>query len=653
MQIVQGEEFQEQLERTINVSVPIDAPRGLMYDRYGNILVDNELQFTVTYTNRKTPQLEMIETARKLNEFVTIESRRTERDLREYWALLNHDEYIELMSIEEESELELSNAEAHTARLDRIPEEEIDALQEDEYEMQVYSLWREFNTGYNDLPHKVAQGITYEQAALIMENLEHLPGVDIIRDAERKYIYGDSLRRVFGNVGSIQRDNIDYYLANGYLRNEQVGTSYIEAQYESVLRGRNGRLENFMDQDGNFLRNPEEHVGSRGNDLVLTFDMELQQHVEKAIKDTVESERYYSQFVGDPDAYVVMMEPHTGDILAMAGYRDEANRNVLTTFTGSFEMGSAIKGATVLAGFDSGVFAPGDRVWDRTMNLSGGGTISSHTTLGSVDHLTALERSSNIYMVYVAMRLIGYSPGVSSSWGNYYRGYDILRDYYAQFGLGVPTGIDLPNESAGINGGNIPEPGRLLYLSFGQFDTYTPMQLAQYVATIANDGYRVAPRVVKEIREPSRDRNELGQISQQVEPKILNSLDMDPWYIDEVKKGFHRVTHGNQGTARSFFADRPYDAAGKTGTAQVFVDGKPANNQTFVAFAPYDNPEVAIAVVVPGISNQASASGAANTISQKVLDAYFDLKEERRGPLNWDEDLLEDEEDDEDEEESE
>lgn len=625
VQIVQGEEFQEQVEKTINVSVPVDAPRGLIYDRYGNLLVDNELLFTVTYTNRNTSQEEMLETARKLSKFITVELPRiNDRDLREYWGVLNPEEFEAKLTEEEAEEEGIDEKDIHSERIKRITEEELDSISEED--MRVFPIWREFNAGYNNLPHKVKRGITYEEAALIMENLEELPGVDIIRDAERTYVYDDYLKSILGKVGPIHREDIDYFLANGYERNEEVGTEYLEAQYETVLRGRKGRLENFIDSDGNFLKNPEEQLGSRGNDLVLSIDLELHQHIKAIIDDVVNSSK--SSFVGEPDAYVVMMEPHTGEVLSLAGYRSDVG-----TFTSAFVVGSSMKGATVLAGLDTGVVAPETQILDRTLNLPGSPSISSWRTLGYVNAERALELSSNIYMSEVAMRLIGYIPGVSgTNWGDFYKGYDILRSYYAQLGLGVPTGIDLPNEFPGIVGEKSSYPGQLLYLTFGQYDTYTPLQLAQYVSTIANDGYRIAPRVVKEIREPGKNKDELGPISQKMEPKVLNKLDTDPRYFQTVQNGFYRVIHGSGGTARNYFNGVDYEPAGKTGTAQVKVNGRDANNQTFVAYAPFDEPEVAISVVVPGV--QRNAGGIANTIARKSLDAYFKLKEERNGPFS-------------------
>ncbi|MBU9711439.1 peptidoglycan D,D-transpeptidase FtsI family protein [Evansella tamaricis] len=652
VQIVQGTEFEEQLDQEVSISAPIEAPRGLLYDRYGNILVDNELLFTVTYTNRNMLPAEMLRVAQELNRFITVESPRTlnERELKDFWSVLYPEEFEAKLTVDEAKDLEIEDSEVHQVRIDRVTDEDLEQITHSGKNMEVFSIWREFTLGYYHLPHKVKRGISYEESAHILENLDNLPGIDIIRDSVRVYTYEDSLRGIIGQTGSIPREEIDFYLANGYERNEEVGTSYLEQQYESVLKGRKGRIDNFMDGSGNFTRAAEYHIGSRGNDLVLTYDMDLQHQVQEILQTRVDTAR--PAFIGNPDAHVVMMEPNTGEILAMYSYHSDTSSGrdrEIRPFTQAYEMGSSIKGATVLAGYDTGVMPPGTTILDRSINLPGAQPISSHSTLGYINDVSALEQSSNIYMVYVAMRLVGYVPGVSgTNWGNFYRGYDVLRDYYAQFGLGIETGIDLPNEFKGISGGNSPQPGNLLFLTFGQFDTYTPLQLAQYISTIANDGYRIAPRVVKEIREPGETSDVLGPISQQMVPKVLNKLDVDESLIQRVKDGFRRVVYGNRGTARGYFQGSEYTVAGKTGTAQVRWQGREANNQTFVGFAPYENPEIAIAVVVPNISkSDTRGRGLANTISEDILEAYFTLKHNRQNPGNVLDD--QDEEDEEDE----
>ncbi|PRO65142.1 peptidoglycan D,D-transpeptidase FtsI family protein [Alkalicoccus urumqiensis] len=628
VQIVQGEEFEEQLAEDQDISEPVEAPRGMMYDRYGNLLVGNELILTLTYTNRNRSQEDLLETAEKLNEFITIDPEeaegRYERDWREYWALLNPEEFEEKLTVAEQTEAEISDADAHTERIEAVTESELASFTQEERE--VFMIWREINRGYNDIPHKVVRDVTYDQAAQIMERVDDLPGVDIVRDSERRYVYGDAYRSIFGGVGSIARDDIDQFLARGYERNAEVGQSYLEAQYEDVLRGQSGEIRNRLNEDGEPLSQPELEPGQRGYDLKLTFDMELHQRVKDIIETEVQSRA--GSFIDQQDAYVVIMEPDTGDILTLAG-----NNSDLGTFTQGYVVGSSMKGATVLAGYDTGVLPPGAGIYDRPINFPGSQPISSVSTLGYVDDITALERSSNVYMVEVAMRLVDYVPGVSgTNWGNYKRGFDILRSYYQQFGLGVETGIDLPNEFTGINGGRPDYPGSMLFLSFGQFDTYTPLQLAQYVATIANDGQRIAPRVVSEILYPDTDMEELGSVEQQFKPEILNVIDVDQTYFDRIQQGFYRVVNGDRGTARSYFDDVEATMAGKTGTAQVTVNGVDGNNQTFVGYAPYEDPEVVISVIVPGVTTADGSTGFANTIAERSMEAYFDLKESRNGP---------------------
>lgn len=638
VQIVQGEEFQDQLESEVSVSQEVEAPRGLMYDRYGTLLVDNELQLTVTYTNRNRPQEQLLETAEALNEFITLDTEdaetRYERDRREFWALQYPEEFEEKLTLEEQNEQGMSDGEAHSARIEAVTDEELSAL--DDTDLEVFMIWREFNSGYNDVPHKVLRGADYEEAAQIMEHIEYLPGVDIIRDSSRRYVYGDSMASLFGSVGSIPRDDLERFLSQGYERNEEIGNSYLEAQYENTLRGRSGSVENFTDQDGNVIRSPEENAGSRGNDLMLTFDIELYERISNIIDEELESRP--DSFYDDPDAYVVMMEPDTGEVLTLAGGQSD-----LGTFTQGYVVGSSIKGATVYTGFDTEVFSPGDGIYDRTITLPGSNDISSWRQLGYVDDVAALEQSSNIYMVEVAMRLIDYVHGVSgTNWGNFHNGYRILRSYYQQFGLGVETGIDLPNEFTGIDGGEPDFPGNMLFLSFGQFDTYTPLQLAQYASTIANDGVRIAPRVVSEIMEPNPQEQGLGSISHQFQPQILNVLDSDPEYIERIQRGFHEVINGSQGTARAYFNNIDETVAGKTGTAQVTVNGEDATNQTFAGYAPFEEPEIAFSVVVPGVGSRDGDSGIANTIAQRSVEAYFDLKEERAGLAEPEEEAEED-----------
>ncbi|SFE29798.1 peptidoglycan D,D-transpeptidase FtsI family protein [Alteribacillus iranensis] len=625
IQIVQGDDFERDLEQTASEVTRVDAPRGLMYDRNGELLVDNKLTLSLTYTNKRdVSEEERVDIASKLATIIEVDKdeleKIPERNKKDFWLTTHPEEAKELITEADEEQAE-DEDELYDLQLARITDEHLRDLND---ELKTVYIWGEMISGYYNAPQRIKKGLTREEAHTISERLDKMPGVDILRDADRQYLYEDAFPRFFGQTGAIPRENLQEYLAKGYNRSDEVGTSFLEEYYESTLRGKKAEISSEEENTG------EETNGSRGNDLVLTIDIDLQQDVESIIDQVVGGNT--GSFINDPEAYAVVIEPDTGDILAVSGYSDH-----LGTVSSSFEMGSTVKAATVLVGLETGVVTPGTYIYDAPINLPYTPEISSVVNLGNVNYLTALERSSNVYMAHIAMRLAGYHYGSSQTWNTekYHEAYEIMRYYYSQFGLGVKTGVDLPSESTGINGGKA-NPGNLLYLSFGQFDTYTPMQLAQYIATIANDGYRMQPRLVKEIHEPNTNKDAMGPVKKQFMPNVLNRIEIDPQYIDMVQQGLWRVTNGSRGTARSYFADTEYTSAGKTGTAQIkirqestnhLIDG---NNQAFVGYAPYENPEVAVAVIVPGVY-KSGQSGMANTIAKRALDAYFDLKEKRPG----------------------
>lgn len=192
----------------------------------------------------------------------------------------------------------------------------------------------------------------------------------------------------------------------------------------------------------------------------------------------------------------------------------------------------------------------------------------------SINDLYALKRSSNVYMFKTAIAIGKGTYRPNQSLQIDMNAFNVMRSHYAQFGLGVPTGIDLPNEQVGYKGKIDPgRPGLLLDLAIGQFDTYTPLQMAQYVSTIANGGYRMEPHIVKEIREPVSDSKKIGPVITTVEPKVLNRIDAKASWIQHVQEGFREVMQDPQGTAYSAFYDAPYKPAGKTGTAEGVYDG--------------------------------------------------------------------------------
>ncbi|GAE33446.1 cell division protein FtsI [Halalkalibacter akibai JCM 9157] len=569
VQIVEGEEFVKELGRTSSTTARIDAPRGLMYDRYGNVAVDNEVEFSVTYTNpsRTTNSQSILQLARELEELIDVDTERiTERDKRDYILLqMTQEERYELVSKEERKEIDTVSAE-YRLEVERISDEAINNLTEKD--IQILAIYREMSRGYANSPQRIKRGITEAEAHLISENLYRLPGIDILRDSRRAYVYGDSFRDLFGSTGAIPREKLDYYLSRGYDRSDYVGTSFLEAQYEDVLRGQKAVMESIVTSNGSTAldRSVTERIGQRGNDLVLSVDMELQQLLEGIIED--EMKKAGNSFILDRSAYGVLMDPRTGDILAMAGFYDPAGRtreskaDHIGNVTKAFEMGSSIKAASVLTGFEAGVAYPGKSFNDRPIRLPSTPEKKSVRNYGWLNDIRALEVSSNVYMFEMGMLMAGCQYPNNCRWTNLQGAYNEVRYSFSQFGLGAETGIDLPSTSNGLAGGTTIA-GNLLDLMIGQYDTYTTLQLAQYISTIANDGYRMQPRLVTEVREPVSTRGELGAVIQKFEPNILNRIDMSDEYINRVQQGLRGVM--TRGTASARFANKSYQQLVKQG----------------------------------------------------------------------------------------
>ncbi|BDG46511.1 MULTISPECIES: penicillin-binding protein 2 [Parageobacillus] len=656
VQIVYGEDYRKEVERTEDEIVSTPVPRGKIYDRFHRVIVDNTPENAITYTRSKTTTPEdTLKVARKLAKYIDKPvDKVTERDMKDYWILTRKEKAEKKVSKKERRELEkkgLSQKEIdkkiYELTLKRITPEDLREITKEE--LEIIAIKHEMDSGYALTPQIVKNnGVTNGEYAVVSEHLEELPGVSATTDWKRHYVYGNTFRSVLGNITEddegLPRERLDYFLAHDYSRNDRVGKSYIEAQYEDVLHGKKAKIRNIVDKSGNVISTEKVYDGERGKDLVLTIDIELQQRVEKIIEEELQAAKRTGNSPLLDRAFVVMMNPKTGEILAMAGkmYTKDENGRIklrdyaLGTMTSAYAMGSAVKGATVLTGFQTGVLHPNTYIVDEPLYIKGTKVKRSHTKvgMGRINELTALQRSSNVYMFKTAIAIGGgvYRPHQPLRINP--EAFTTIRKYFAQFGLGVKTGIDLPNEISGFQGTST-QAGLLLDLAIGQYDMYTPLQLAQYVSTIANGGYRMQPQIVKEIREPSDNPNELGPVIRSFEPVVLNRIDMKTEYIKRVQEGFRRVMQENPGTAAPYFADAPYKPAGKTGTAQAFYDGPikskrnaPTYNLTLVGYAPYNDPEVAFSVVVPW-AHQGQGYPINNKIGRRILDTYFELKAER------------------------
>ncbi|MFL2060201.1 peptidoglycan D,D-transpeptidase FtsI family protein [Marinilactibacillus psychrotolerans] len=648
LQIVRADEYRAEVERTERTTITGSVPRGEMYDANLKKLVGNEARNTITYTRGKnTTAATMAEIALNLADYITMPSVSpfdnpdssdiTIRDMQDFYIARNQDEINNRLS---KDEMKLSGSESYQAMLDKVADEDISDFSKQE--KVATAIFKSMNASYSLSTVNIKnQDVSQEEIAKVSENLDSLPGIGTGTDWVRTYPQGNMLKSILGSVTTesqgIPSEKVSKYLAMGYSRNDRVGRSYLEQQYESVLRGTKSSIETETDKNGEIINQIEKYSGSKGDNLILSSDIEYQATVEQIAKDSLAKREGMSDRI-----YMAAMDPKTGDILGLTGQRVDENGEIvddaLGNFSQVFTMGSSIKGATVLSAYMDGVLdSSNNRILDRKLQFQGSKDISSiFNRNGAIwmNDITALERSSNVYMARLAMRMGGvrdYTPNQSLPFD-----YNALikkqREYYAMFGLGTNTGIDLPFESTGLL--NPPsQPGNSLFEAFGQFDLYTPLQLLQYVSTIANDGVRVAPRLVSEIRGTDSKTGEIGALSTEIETRVLNTVPVSKDAMERVQTGFHQAVHGDQGTARAFFADAPYDAAGKTGTAQAskYNEEEKRNypdelvNLTYAGYAPFDDPEIAVAVVVPYLP--ASSSQRSNkenlAAARRMMDAYF------------------------------
>ncbi|HDR7773963.1 peptidoglycan D,D-transpeptidase FtsI family protein [Bacillus cereus group sp. BcHK140] len=658
VQIIDGETYKNEVEKRENATVSLSVPRGKIFDREGNPVVDNKSLRTITYTKMKgVKSEEILKTARQLADIIEIPKedidKLTETDKKDFWMQLNPTLTEKLVSKKEinrfrDKDITGKNLDKKIEELKRKRVTDKNLQDLTDKDIKVLAIKSKMTSGYQMAPQIIKKDVSEKEFTIISEGLANLPGVDVSVDWERVYVNDGLFRSVLGNVSNsdegLPSERLDYYLVRDYSRNDRVGKSYIEQQYEDILHGTKKEVRSVADKQGTTIRTETISEGKSGKNLTLTIDMELQKKVEESIEKILKAYKGSESMLDR--AFVVMMNPKNGQVLSMAGKRlvekdgkTEIEDYALGTMTSSYELGSTVKGATVLTGFETKAITPGTYFYDAPMKFKGTREKKSWKEFGNIDDLRALQVSSNVYMFHTALKIAGVDYVKNSSLNIKQEYFDKMRYYFRQFGLGVPTGIDLPNETAGQIGKKDNQPGFLLDYSIGQYDTYTPLQLVQYISTIANGGYRMKPQIVQEVREQTSQKDEIGKVVHAVEPIVLNKIDMKEEYINQVKEGFRKVFQEGDGTGVRAFQKASYKPAGKTGTAQTVYGGesdigrnekgerRECYNLTLAGYAPYDNPEVAFSVVVPWVMND--KSGINSDIGKEVLDAYFELKNKR------------------------
>ena len=616
------------------------SPRGRILDRNGKVIVDNKAVKTIYYNKDKSRGTkEEIELAYKVSSHLNLDyDKVTERSKREFFVAKNSDNMNDRITDKEWEKYEqrkLDSTDIYELKIERVTAEELNAFKEEDNKASY--LYYLMNKGYS-YDDKVIKNkdVTDEEYAYIAENNEDLPGFNTKLDWERVYNYGDTFRTILGNIGTIPSEEKDEYLAKGYALSDIVGTSYLEAQYEEYLKGTKAIYKTVNSHELELVSE-----GKRGNDIVLTIDIELQQQLEAILNEEILSTKgqpnteYYNR------SYAIIQDPNTGEILAMSGRQAVSDGNggyktidcTAGIMTDPMTSGSVVKGASMLVGYNTGAITPGEYQVDECIKIAGTPKKCSWKTLGRINDIDALALSSNVYQFKTAMKVAGATYQYNKPLVINESAFDTYRNTFKEFGLGVETGIDLPVESLGYTSDN-KAPGLLLDFVMGQFDTYTPIQLSQYISTFANGGSRLQPHLLKEVRS-STDDETLGDVIYTFETNVLNTVNTKPEYLNRVKEGFYAVTHKSYGLGREYIDDS-HDPSGKTGTSQSATDTNDDDiNDTdtvstaFVGYAPSSSPKMSITVTSPDSTwenpRNSYSTLVTRRISRRASDAYFAL----------------------------
>ncbi|HEP1833321.1 TPA: penicillin-binding protein 2 [Streptococcus suis] len=646
MQIVNHDFYRNKLSTASQKIISTGSVRGQIYDAKGTPLVENQIQQVVSFTrsNKMTAQ-EMKEVANKLLQWVTVSDVNiTRRDKADYYLADTevYQQVVENLPKDKRYDSDGNYLEESTIYSNAVDSLTDDLLQYSDEESKAIELFKQMNGAtYFSTVNLVTDALSAEQVAYIVANEDQLPGISTTNNWDRS-ILPTSLSSIIGTVTSEQAglpaEDAEYYLSKGYSSNDRVGTAYLEKQYEEVLQGQREKKEINLDRNGNVESIETIQEGQQGNNIKLTIDLAFQDGVNAILKKHFESELSTGSALYSEGVYAVALEPTTGAVLAMSGYKHEKGTSSITedalgTITSVFTPGSIVKGATISSGWENGIISGNQVLLDEPIYFAGSAPLTSWWAYGSfnIDATEALEYSSNAYMVKIALGLLGqtYSANMYLNDGDTLtNAMTKLRSTFAEYGLGAPTGIDLPLESTGF----LPEEystANFIMNAFGQFDNYTPMQMAQYVATIANNGTRISPHLVEGIYG-NNAQGGLGELIETVSGKEMNQVNISAEEMSLLRQGFYQVVNGSGrfNTGSAIGRGAAVTISAKTGRAETYTttasgDVVTAVNTNVVAYAPSDNPQIAVAVVLPNLTNQSSTT--TNTITQEIINLYQSL----------------------------
>lgn len=504
--------------------------------------------------------------------------------------------------------------------------------------------------------------------------------MQVVQDYIREYPNGDLAGQVLGYVGALTAEQAKQPQFKNYLYSQQVGQTGIEAEYEQELQGKPGYDLVTINSAGNAVGSVGSVPPVDGDNIQLTLDGHEQAEAQMIMQKQIES----LQNTSVENAAAVMLNVKTGGVIAMVSYPyldpnwftngtigQHANylstsgaqlNNVINTFN---YPGSTVKPANMLTALKAGVVTPNTLIEDDGYIYIGTSRKNEDEgfVFGAVNPIEAIVVSSDVFFYQVGLWLGkwfgsstssgGYFPSSDKTFQNYLdtdfaKGINQLFQGEVDFGLGQKTGIDLPYESSGSfyiedsreQNAQVPydlkaseesikktgryvnygSPASLADAAIGQSQMFTPMELGQYVMTLADQGKRLQPHLLERVYSANTTPNTGGRPIKTAKTVVQSTVHATAAQWSLIKQGMYGVTSNPSGTAYSAFAGAHYQAAGKTGTAQIYIHGKPTDNSVFICYAPLNNPIVAVAVMAPGGGYGAQFSA---VIARQMIDAYF------------------------------
>lgn len=651
LQIVDGKEYREKSERRMLRTEVITAPRGEIVDRNGVILATSKLSFNVELYKVNVTAEEQNAALVKLIKILeengdTISSS---------FPINDSKSGFNFESQEDENKWKEEMGFDTSLDFNQVIEKYIEKFELSAYDrdtqIKIIQIKYEGNlNGYSLFTSAtIAKNISEKSHALIEEDIYELYGVNIVSVPIRYYPNGNFASHILGYVGKISNTEYKEKKDEGYNVNSIVGKSGVELSFEKYLKGEDGENKVETDLQGNTSTKTTTKKAVAGNTLTLTIDYRLQKAAEESLKKTISGLNdgtLVGKTVADADAgAVVVLDVKTGEVLAMASYPDydinslvrglsseewnKLNNDPLKpmynrTISGRYSPGSTYKMLVGIAGLMNNKITVDEKILDPGIYPYGHKPkcwIYSYygMTHGYVNLTEALKGSCNCYFYEVGRRI----------------GIDEIVKYSKMFGLGEKTGIELDNEAKGsIAGENRKDSewylGMTLSAAIGQSDNaYTPIQLANYISTIANGGTLNKVSIIKKVtnEETSQDVS-MSEIEEYTSNYTgvnfeTKKTSIDSSYINAIKEGMRAVTNDMGGTSYSLFKDSQIEVAGKTGTSQL---GNGSNNGIFVGFAPYDDPEIAVVAI---IENGAEGTYTAHVV-RPIMDEYFNISTDEK-----------------------